>query len=138
MRQFPQPVYKAAVVPDHGTTLLVSHDNRCVTKVLQMAKRRPKPVWPAEMAGTYPEFLATMKKESDRGCLLVGLSERDEGLGTVLKIVLSEGGSGDDAEWLLDQMPGDRPLANLAIRTRIARCLGLVDNETRRVIDTPR
>jgi hypothetical protein len=79
-----------------------------------------------------------MKKESDRGCILVGLSEIDEVLGELLSIILSAGGSAKDAEWLLNPLAGDRPLANLAIRTRLARCLGLIDNETRMVTDALR
>jgi len=79
-----------------------------------------------------------MHAESDRGVLLVGLSQIDQALGDLLLYFLSLKGACMDAEWLLDPTAGNRPLGSLAIRTRIALCLGQIDDETRRLIDTIR
>jgi hypothetical protein len=79
-----------------------------------------------------------MEAESDRGCLLVGLSQISDLLGEALLLALSGEGASVDANWLLDPKPGARPLANLAIRTRMARCLELINEEHRRVIDAMR
>ena len=79
--------------------------------------------------------LETMGQESDRGCLLVGLATVDETLGDLLAATLKKHGTDKDIDWLLDPRPGNRPLASLAVRTRVARCLGLINDETRNVID---
>lgn len=84
------------------------------------------------------DFLDTMQGESDRGCLLVGLSAIDESLGRAIRIILSRNNSATDADWLLDPKPGGRPLASLAIRTRMAKCLGVIGPEVRCVIDALR
>ena len=47
-------------------------------------------------------------------------------------------GAATNGKWLLDPKPGNRPLASLAIRTRLACCLRLIDDETRRVVDSLR
>jgi hypothetical protein len=100
-----------------------------------MAKKAPDGGIPPDLI---KPFLKTMIGESDRGCVLVGLSEIDIGLGKLLECYLSKRGAETDAMWLLDQLPGNRPLANLAIRTRMARCLGLINDEIRGVIDALR
>ena len=83
-------------------------------------------------------YIEVMESESHRGCLLVGLSQIAHELGATLKASLSSRGGKSDADWLLDTKPGDRPLANLAIRTRMAVCLGLISNEERKIIDALR
>jgi len=78
----------------------------------------------------------TSLNESDRGCLLVTLADIDDALRQLLELALSgPKGSEHDADWLLDPVPGNRPLASLAVRTRMASCLGLIDDDTRKQID---
>jgi hypothetical protein len=101
-----------------------------------MAKKKNKPAQQNQPFAreNFTSFLATMEGESDRGALLVGLSLIDDGLGALLAFVLSKG-SRPDSKWLLNQTAGNRPLGSLAIRTRMARCLDLIDDELRNVID---
>ena len=84
------------------------------------------------------EYLESLAKESDRGCLLVGISEIDHWLGAILLRVLSAKGGAVDAKWLLDPKAGNRPLGSLAMRTRIAFALGLIEGHTRKALDALR
>jgi hypothetical protein len=98
--------------------------------------REPKSAQSQQIA--LAEYVQTMKTESDRGCLLVGLSEIDSQLGEILDLYLSRHGAHEDAEWLLNPKAGNRPLGTLAIRTRMARCLNQITDEARDVIDAIR
>jgi hypothetical protein len=73
--------------------------------------------------------------ESDRGSILVGLSEIDNRLEDLLSYYLKAFGPSDEADWMLDSVAGDRPLASLHNRSVMARCLGLIDGEVLEVID---
>ena len=73
--------------------------------------------------------------ESDRGCLLVLLSDIDDKVEELLRITLEQYGCVRDAHWLLDAKAGSRPLGNLAVRTRLAKCLGLISPAIAHVID---
>ncbi|HEY3395025.1 MAG TPA: hypothetical protein VGK58_20140 [Lacipirellulaceae bacterium] len=86
-------------------------------------------------ADSLSQRLETMGGESDRGCLLVGLSEIDNRLEEMLLYALTKYGAEANAKWLLDAKAGSRPLGTLAVRTRIARCLGLITDQLENVID---
>jgi DNA-binding MltR family transcriptional regulator len=83
------------------------------------------------------EAFWTSKGESDLGCLLVCLSDISNLLGELLFYKLRVG-SEKDATWLLDPLAGNRPLASLAVRTRMARCLRLISGRDQTLIDQMR
>ena len=83
-------------------------------------------------------FLSTMGDETDRGCLLVAISHIADLLGEMLLLILSHDNDGMDAKWMLDPKAGDRPLASLAVRTRMARCLNLITDKDRKTINAIR
>jgi len=79
----------------------------------------------------------TMQGESDRGCLLVCLAEIDNYLKEILLLYLGKGGAHKDAEFLLNS-GAESPIATVNVRTRLARCLGLITPELTNVIDAIR
>jgi DNA-binding MltR family transcriptional regulator len=70
-------------------------------------------------------FVELMKKESDRGCVLVGAAMLENTLGDLLSVVLRQDGS---CQELLDP---NMPLGNFASRTELTYALGLIDKEAR-------
>lgn len=85
------------------------------------------------------QYAHSLRTESDRGCLLVGMSDIDEALGDLLLLALTPiDGSASDAKWLLDPRAGNRPLASLAVRTKVAHCLGYIGADARKILDAIR
>jgi DNA-binding MltR family transcriptional regulator len=78
----------------------------------------------------------TFVNESDRGAVLVGAAMLDEALGLLLRAHFTSVSNvtSDDMDFLFERQPLP-PLGSLAIKNRIAFCLGLIGSEIRDVIN---
>lgn len=87
-------------------------------------------------AKKYERVTTEMIIESDRGCVLVGVSHLEQLLGQMLRSKFKQlsGASNRDLDFLLEKRPLP-PLGNFAIRTITAYVLGLIGRTTRRVLD---
>lgn len=94
-----------------------------------MSKASDTPPSLAEIDGLFDE----VKKESDRGAILLCAAWLDDALALLLRNRLT-----DDSA-IVDKLFGiDQPLGTLSSRIKMAYCLGLIDEDVRKDLDTIR
>lgn len=79
-----------------------------------------------------------LDSESDRGCVIVGCAILDESLERLLATHFRAQSNASNAVVASLLTDGFAPIKNLAVRTKLAFALGLIDNPTRLAIDALR